>query len=265
MTEEIKPHHQQGIDNLVAEYENDERFQALIIGGSVAKGLAREDSDVDFMIVAMDEEFESRKAVGELFINRRDLTNYSDGYVDGKIINMAYLEAVATKGNEPTRAAFDGAFAAYSKVDELDGIMQRITKYPEETRSKKLKAFYSMAFIQSWLMNEAERHGNMYTKTRAASQLVLFCGRLMLAHNRMFFPYHKWFYDYLRRCIEKPESLIEKMDTLLSAPSQKNAQALFETVKDFQDWGVPDLEAYHWFMEDVEKAWMKDGASLEDW
>ena len=265
MTHKIRPHHQRGIDNLIAEYENDDRFNALIIGGSVAKGLAREDSDIDFMIVATDEEFAKRKSVGGLFINRRDLTEYPNGYVDGKIINMEYLGAVALKGNEPTRAAFDGAFVAYSKINGLDGVMKKISKYPEETRSKKLKAFYAMAFIQNWLMNEAERHGNIYTKTRAASQLVLFCGRLILTYNRKFFPYHKWFYDYLEMCSEKPESLKEKMDALLLDPNAKNAQGLFETVKDFQDWGVSDLEAYDWFMKDVEWAWMKNDVSLEDW
>lgn len=265
MTRKIRPHHQRGIDNLVAAYENDDRFQALIIGGSVAKGLARDDSDVDFMIVATDEEFENRQSVGELFINRRDLTDYPHGFVDGKIINMEYLKAVAIRGNEPTRAAFDGAFAAYSKTDELDGIMKRIGEYPEETRPKKLKTFYCMAFMQNWLMNEADRHGNVYTKIRAASQLALFCGRLILAHNRKFFPYHKWFYDYLKMCSEKPESLLEKMDTLLFVPNLKNAQNLFATVKSFRDWGVSDLEAYDWFMKDVELAWMKNNASLEDW
>ena len=49
-----------------------------------------------------------------------------------------------------------------------------------------------MAFIQHWLFHEASRHGNLYTLTRAASQLALFSGRLILAHNRMLFPYHKW-------------------------------------------------------------------------
>ena len=58
------------------------RFDALIIGGSVAKGFARPD--------------------------------YDGGYVDGKIINQAYLEELADKGNEPSRAAFHGAFVAYS-------------------------------------------------------------------------------------------------------------------------------------------------------
>ena len=53
-------------------YRDDPEFRALIIGGSVAKGCARVDSDVDFLIVATDEVFERRLAARDLFINRRD-------------------------------------------------------------------------------------------------------------------------------------------------------------------------------------------------
>ena len=59
-------HHKRAIDNLVNEYQNDERFPALIIGGSVAKGYAREDSDIDFMIIATDEEFTDRTVTRRL-------------------------------------------------------------------------------------------------------------------------------------------------------------------------------------------------------
>ena len=261
----IRPHHQRAISNLVSEYENDKRFDALIIGGSVAKGCAREDSDIDFMIVATDEEFAQREQTGDLFINRTDLTDYKNGFVDGKIIDLAYLKKVVEKGNEPTRAAFDGAFVPFSRINELDQIMEDITRYPEDLRAKKLTTFYSMAFIQHWLMGEAERHQNPYTLSRAASQLSLFAGRLILAYNRVFFPYHKWFYEYLGRCPEKPAGLIDQMNKVLKEPNVQNATDLFQNIKTFQDWGVPDIDAFRWFMEEVEWAWMRDGASLEDW
>ena len=167
MSAEIRLHHQRGIDNLIAAYENDPRFQAIIIGGSVAKGCAREDSDVDFMIIATDDEYQKRQKQGDLFINRTDLTDYKGGFVDGKIINLDYLHKVEEKGNEPSRAAFDGAFTAFSKIDGLDLLIKRIGTYPEAPRAKKLSTFYSMSFIQNWLMGEADRHNNLYTKTRA--------------------------------------------------------------------------------------------------
>ena len=40
--------------------------------------------------------------------------------------------------------------------------------------------------------------------------------------------------------------------------------ALFELVRDFQEWGVSDLDAYTWFMTDVEWSWISGQTPLED-
>jgi len=261
----IRSHHQRAIDRLADAYRDDPRFPALIIGGSVAKGYARDDSDVDFLIIATDGEYATRRKAADLFINRRDLCDYDGGYVDGKIIDLAFLQDVGEKGNEPSRAAFEGAFIAYSHIPGLEALLQRIPVYPEAGHGDRIRAFYSMAFIQHWLCHEAERHGNRYTINRAATQLALFAGRLILAHNRRLFPYHKWLPRTLESVPDKPAELIPCFNALLDEPCGKHATALFEAVRDFQDWGVSDLEAYHWFMTDVEWSWMSGQTPIEDW
>ena len=261
----IRDHHQRAIDRLTETYRDDPRFTALIIGGSVAKGFARDDSDVDFMIVATDEEFEQRSPKGDLFINRTDLCDYAGGYVDGKIISRDFLDDVAAKGNEPSRAAFEGAFTTFSRDADIEPLLQRIATYPESGHEERIRAFYSMAFIQNWLFHEAARHGNRYTILRAASQLSLYAGRLILAHNRRLFPYHKWLPRTLELVPEKPADMMQHFNALLDEPSSKHATTLFELVRDFQDWGVSDLEAYTWFMTDVEWSWKTDSTPMEDW
>ncbi len=262
---EIQAHHRRAIDRLVDEYQDDPRFSALIIGGSVAKECARPDSDVDFLIVATDEEFNRRRAQEDLFINRTDLCDYDGGYVDGKIINLSYLEKLADRGNEPSRAAFEGAFAAYSHIPDLDTLLKSIPVYREHDRDRRIKAFYNMAFMQRWLIHEALRHGNRYTITRAASQLALFSGRLILAHNRKLFPYHKWLTRALESVEDKPVDLLLNIDALLEKPSAENADALFKSVKEFRNWGISDIESYTWFMTEVEWAWMSGTTPMEDW
>ncbi len=262
---QLRDHHQRAVDRLADAYRDDPEFLGLIIGGSVAKGYARDDSDVDFMIIATDDAFERRLAARDLFINRTDLCDYDKGFVDGKIIDLAFLENVAEKGNEPSRAAFLGAFSAYSHIPDLDALLERIPVYPEAGHDERIRAFYTMAFIQHWLFHEADRHGNRYTLTRAASQLALFAGRLILAHNRVLFPYHKWLPRTLEAAPEKPDGLMTCFNRLLEEPSAPNATALFELVRDFRDWGVSDLDAYTWFMTDVEWAWMSDKTPIEDW
>ncbi len=262
---EIRAHHRRAIERLTDAYRDDPRFLGLIIGGSVAKGFAREDSDVDFLIVATDEEFAERRAARDLFINRTDLCDYDGGYVDGKVIDLAFLENVAAKGNEPSRAAFEGAFLGYSHVAELEAVLERIPVYPSAGHEERVKAFYTMAFMQHWLMLEADRHGNRYTQVRAASQLALFAGRLILAHNQRLFPYHKWLPRTLSSVADKPEQFMARFNALLEDPSATHATALFEQVKGFHDWGVSDLEAYTWFMTEVEWSWMSGTTPIEDW
>lgn len=261
----LQAHHRRAIDRLADEYRDDARFSALIIGGSVAKGFARPDSDVDFLIVATDDEFDRRRTQNDLFINRTDLCDYDGGYVDGKIINQSFLEELAAKGNEPSRAAFEGAFAAFSHLPNLDALLEKIPVYPEHDRDRRMKTFYSMAFIQQWLIHESFRHDNRYTITRAASQLALFSGRLILAHNRTLYPYHKWLTRTLESVADKPVGLLSQIDALLEYPNAENADALFNSVKDFRDWGVSDIESYTWFMTDVEWAWMSETTPMEDW
>lgn len=261
----IQSHHQRAIDRLVAAYADDPEFPALVIGGSVAKDCARPDSDVDFMIIATDDAFKRRLEARDLFINRRDLCDYEGGYVDGKIISVEYLRQVSEAGNEPSRAAFEDAFIAYSRVPELDGLIRQIHVYPEAGHDERLQSFYSMAFIQHWLMQEASRHNNRYTMVRAASQLALFSARLILAHNRHLFPYHKWLRRALEGVGDRPGNFIETFDALLERQDAASATALFDCIRNFRDWGVSDLDAYTWFMTEVEWSWMSDKTPMEDW
>ena len=62
-----------------------------------------------------------------------------------------------------------------------------------------------------------------------------------------------------------PDDMMTLFNALLDTPSAANATALFERVRDFQDWGVSDLEAYTWFMTDVEWSWMSGATPIEDW
>ena len=261
---DIDPQHQRAIDRLADAYRDDEHFLALIIGGSVAKGYARPDSDVDFMIVATDREFAGRDAADDLFINRRDLCDYDGGFVDGKVIDLAYLRDVASFGNEPSRAAFQGAFTAFCHDQEVEDLLASIPVYPEQGHERRIKAFYSMAFIQNWLMGEATRHGNAYTIQRAASQLALYAGRLILAHNRVLYPYHKWLIRALQDAPDKPDEFMALLTALTTAPSAESAGELFNSLRAFHEWGVQDIEAYTWFMRDIEWGWRDDRASLED-
>lgn len=53
-------HHQQSIENIVAHFKNDSEILALLLGGSIAHGLAAETADIDVMMIVPDENHRER-------------------------------------------------------------------------------------------------------------------------------------------------------------------------------------------------------------
>ena len=62
--------------------------------------------------------------------------------------------------------------------------------------------------------------------------------------------------------LPSPDKQIERK---IVNPTRENANRLFESIRDFHDWGVSDLDAYTWFMTDVEWSWMNGATPIEDW
>jgi predicted nucleotidyltransferase len=261
----MKEHHRKVVDRLVKTFENDPNYAALIVGGSIVRGWEREDSDVDIMLVASDEAFERFKVTKAYHYFNRDLCDYEGGYVDGKIVNVQFLEEVASHGIEPARSAFVNGIVAYSHIPGLEELVLRCATYPESERKDKIHAFYAQVQAMQWYVGEAVKRSDPYLMAHMLSDLVLFGGRLILAHNRILFPYHKWFLTALRSAPEKPEGLVEMIEDLLAQPSPAGIEAFCTTILNFTDWEVP---AESWpvrFMEDAEWGWRTGRFSLDDW
>src|SRR5512145_3062674 len=97
----LYPHHQRTVDRLIDRFKDDPNTLALLIGGSLVKGYGDESSDVDFVLIATDGEYTRRSTERALTYYTADLCDYPGGYVDGKIVNVAFLEEVADRGSEP--------------------------------------------------------------------------------------------------------------------------------------------------------------------
>jgi hypothetical protein len=261
----LYPHHQRTVERLVERFQGDPNFRALLIGGSLVKGYGNESSDVDFMLVATDDEFARRSADHTLTYYATDLCDYPGGYVDGKIINVAFLEEVADRGSEPARSAFENVIVAYSRLPQLDDLLQRITTYPAATHAAKVQSFYAQLLAMQWYVGEAEKRDNRYLMMHVVSELVLFGGRLILAHNQMMYPYHKWFLRRLQDAPQKPAGLMALIDQLLNEPSKANADRFCDAILNFTAWPAPPVGWPARFMEDTEWAWRYGKAAIADW
>jgi Nucleotidyltransferase domain len=237
----------------------------LIIGGSVAKGRAQPDSDVDILLVATAEEYAQRATRQDFWYVNREICDYPNGYVEGKIIDMPFLRDVADHGSEPARAAFVGAFPGYTRISELLELLARIPVYQEADRQAKIRSFYSQVTIFNWYVGEAEKRADRYLMTQAVANMTLYAGRLLLAHNRILYPYHKWFMYELRHAASKPDGFMDIMEQLLTQPSKEHAQALCDSLTAFHDWGVSYPQAIVKFFYDVEWNWRDGHPPLQDW
>jgi predicted nucleotidyltransferase len=261
----LYPHHQRTVDRLIDRFKDDANTLALIIGGSLVKGYGNESSDVDFVLIATTDEYARREATRALTYYATDLSDYPGGYVDGKIVNVAFLEEVADRGSEPARSAFENVIVAYSQLPQLADLLHCITAYPEAHHVEKIRSFYAQLLAMQWYVGEAEKHNNCYLMMHTVSDLVLFGGRLILAHNRMLYPYHKWFLRTLQDAPAKPDDLMTLIDHLLNEPNKANADRLCEAILNFTAWPTPPEGWPARFMEDTEWAWRTGSAAIADW
>jgi hypothetical protein len=238
---------------------------AVIIAGSVAKGIAREDSDIDCYLVVKDEVFHERKGQDRLFSYSTEGCGYEGGYYDGKIINYDFLTAAAERGSEPTRASFEKAFVAFSRIPELDELVKCIPVYPEERVRKNYEDFFAQVLLYGgYFADRALALNNTYLLYHAVSQIALFAGRLILAYNRILFPCHKSLQGALEGAPAKPDSYMELQNAMLTNPDKETIRAFIEAVQTFHDWGITWEEAVSRFIVNNEWNWLDGEPPISD-
>lgn len=261
----MEPHHRASIDRLREQFADMPMFPALIAGGSVMKGTARPDSDVDVIFVATDEEYARRHAEGELvIILAGEFADYEDGYVDGKVVNLAFLRDLAERGSEPARSAFVNAEVVYSHLPEVEDHVRRIPHYPDSEAERKMESFYAQVRLLRWFVGEAEKRNDRYLLMRAAADMVLYAGRLVLARNRILFPSHKWFMREVRNAPDQPDGFCDLLDAVLADPCDATAAQLEAAVMVYYDPDWTWLQVLTRFLQDAEWNWRDGPPPLAD-
>lgn len=239
-------------------YSTQPGLVAIVVGGSVAHGLARPDSDVDFFFV-VDEVETERVAFSD-----REVADYEGGYADVKLVTPGFIAEVAERGSDPARWAFRDAFPVWSRDDEIDAALASAAAYPETERMQKLWDFVAHAAIAAWYLGEAEKRDDPYLPQYAVTHLVLYAGRAVLAYNRMLFPFHKWFMTELERAPERPAGMLELARELLRAPTAAAAAQLVSDVQDFTGVHPTMAENAASFMRRTEWSWRAGGAPFPE-
>ncbi len=260
----MQPHHSESIQNVKEYFEGNPEVLALLLSGSIAHGFESPASDVDIMIFISEESHQERFQTGQLTFFTRELCTYTEGYVDGKYLSLSFLKQVAEKGSEPARFAFEGSQILFSRIEGFEQQVRRIAAYPTAEKAERIRRFHAQLEAWHWYCGEALKQGNRYLLGTAVSKLILFGGRLVLAHNEMLYPYHKWFLKVLERAGDKPVEFMSCLQALSAEPTQENVEAFYETVKTFQPWSE---NPYGWgaqFMLDSELNWLDGQTPVDD-
>src|SRR5215211_2680209 len=250
------PHHTQSIQNVTDYFQRDREVLALLLGGSIAHGFETGTSDVDIMIIVSDEDHKRRLETNQIHFFNRDLCTYEGGYVDGKYTSISFIEQVRERGSEPARFAFAGSRILFSKLDGLAETLGQVAQYPVAEKAERIKRFYAQFEAWHWYCQESLRLKNEYLLETSISNFILFSGRLILAHNELLYPYHKWFLRGLDGAKDKPNSLLEIIHQLNTAPTKENIECLYEMVKTFQPWLEGEFSWPTQFMFDSELNWL---------
>jgi hypothetical protein len=226
-------HHEETIQRLRQRFEGDQLVIALIIIGSIARNEAMHDSDIDFYLVVTDEAYTKQQAAGNVSVS------FDKENANGGLTTIQYLTEAATKAPEPTRFAYTKAIIVFSKEPTIQDLINKIQEYPENERAEKMISFVSQLPIHLSYLHFGEYSKNPYVLAETAVKLVLFGGRLILAHNRLLYPSRKQFFKQIERAKDKPENFLTLATTLLQHPSIVTAHVFYDAVMNFRAWEQP--------------------------
>lgn len=259
-------HHQESIANLLRYFEGDTAILAIILGGSVAKGLERADSDIDAIIVTTDERHRELALSNRLAETIRGHCTYEKGYFDIKYCTKGYLKAVDAKGSEPSRNAFLSARILYCTDDEIAQIVPRLGVFQVSEQAEKTMSFYSGLMLnQGYLWRVSG--DNPYLRMRAAVDIVLYGYRLLLQQNEVLFPCHKSLPIAIAKLANKPDNIMEKEQRLLSTLSDDAKTDFVDSILAFISFTPPQdsAETLTRFVDDNELWWYKDRPFVPEW
>jgi len=259
-------HHKKSVENLIEYFKNDSNVISVVLGGSVAKGRERADSDIDAIIVVTDSRYTALEKENRLSECIYGHCTYENGYFDIKYTTVKYLRALAKRGSEPSRNALGSSKCVFGENKEVIRLIERIPCFQKQEKNDKMLSFYAALNLNNgyfWSVSS----GNLYLRIRAASDIVLFGLRLILQNNEVLFPCHKALLETIENLENKPDGIIEKADKFLCCLTEDTKNDFVNTVLNFIDYTPPEdyAEILTRFVDDNELWWYKERPNIAEW
>ena len=261
---QVEKHHQDAIQKFLQIYKEDESFLAILLAGSIAHGFSETDSDIDICIIVESREYQSRRAENRLAFSLWDICTYENGYIDCKVVDLDFLEKVRKSGSDPARYAFQDNRILYSKIDDLQELLNKIVRYPIVEVHDRRKRFASQLLAWKWYYGEAVKKQNKYLVFLSMQKIVLFSSRIILNENRLLYPYHKWLLKVLEKAEKKPVALLARMEELLTSNSPEKVNRFCAEILEFIDCNERTVDWPNYFLRDSEQNWLNHAPPIDD-
>jgi predicted nucleotidyltransferase len=260
----MEDHHKESIEKFLNIYKKDATILGILLGGSIAHGFAKADSDIDVTLIVEEAEYQRRKRENKLAFSLWDICTYPGGYIDCKVVNLDFLQMVQEKGSDPARYAYEDNTILFSRIENLEQLLQEISQYPSQQKEDRRNRFAAQLLAWRWYYSEAVKKKNSYLTYLAIQKLILFSCRLILNVNEMLYPYHKWLLRVTERASHKPEHFDEMLQNVMAGHN-------LELVNEFGDQIISfvkiDAKALDWpnhFLADSELNWIEHAPPIDD-
>lgn len=217
-------HHIESIEKLKEYFIGQEGVLAIVLDGSVVKGNARPDSDIDAVIVVTEERYARLSAEKRLAEVIPGYCTYEGGYFDVKYKTKAILQRAAEHASEPTRSAFVKAQVIHSKDWEIAELVKKIAQYPEHEFTDKVRCFNANLQLNRGYFLHCVGRDNAYMRAHLAQEIVYSVYRLILAENRVLFPCNRRLEETVRTCKRRPQNIIELGTEFLQTISSESCE-----------------------------------------
>ena len=224
-------HHKESIERLGQYFQGRESVIAVVLDGSVVKGNARPDSDIDAIVVVTEEAYARLAEKNRLAEVIHGHCTYPEGYFDVKYKTKRMLEDAAARASEPPRNAYVGARVLWSQDEGIAPVVAKISAYPEAEVAEKIACFWANLKLNADYFLSCTTADNAYMRAHLAQEIVYSVYRLILIENRVLFPCNRRLEAAIRACENRPKDILELGATFLADISAAKCSAFVDAFR----------------------------------
>ena len=259
-------HHEETIEAFTRAQAARPETLGVVVVGSVARGETRPASDVDVYVVVTDDAYAAAERAGRVAYVSQVGVAYEGGYVDVKLASPRYLAAADERGDEPTRASFDGARVTLDRVGDLAAVVARICALPAGVWASRVRTYRAqLALYGDYFLPQAYERGDRFLLQHSAVHASLAAGRCALATHQRLFRGQKYLSGDVSRLSDLPEGFLPSWRQLVDDPSPSAAGALIAVIDDWLGDPLSVDEALSTFISTNELGWLNATIPPEYW